>query len=501
VIARPAGFAASRHPSGMHSASSATDHDGLWSPKRRVLSGGLVLTITLVAFEALAVSTVLPIVARELGGQELYGWVFSAFFLGSLIGIAVVGGTVDRGALGRPFALGLTLFGIGLLIGGLAPSMEILVGARFIQGLGAGTIPPIAYVAIGRSLPEALRPRMFATLSTAWILPGVIGPALAGLVGETLGWRYVFLGMLPFIAVAGVLTHHAIAAVRVPETSAEDEQRAGNAGRRRLPSALLVSLGAGLFMAGLSSGEPLLLVVLVAAGLVAGIPALLRLTPPGTLTARPVLPAAVMLRGVLTCTFFGVDAYVTLALEDGRGLSAIAAGVVLTAATLAWTAGSWTQARNSERWPTRQFVRVGFLVVIGGLALFSFTLIPEVPVWLAIPTFSIAGYGMGLAYAPLALIVLREAPTESQGTASSALSLMDTLGTAIGTGVSGAIVAAALRSSGDLEMGLAVAFVVSILVGVGGFAISGRLKRVRVGGPTGDPVSARTDPSAPPATG
>src|SRR6188472_3431896 len=99
-------------------------HDGLWAPGRRSLIVGLVLTITLVAFEALAVSTVLPIVAEELNGKELYGWVFSAFFLGSLIGIAVVGGTVDRGALGRPFALGLALFGIGLLIGGLAPSME-----------------------------------------------------------------------------------------------------------------------------------------------------------------------------------------------------------------------------------------------------------------------------------------------------------------------------------------------------------------------------------------
>ena len=236
----------------MQSATPATAEDGLWSPKRRVLSGGLVLTITLVAFEALAVSTVLPIVAKELGGKELYGWVFTAFFLGSLIGIAVVGGTVDRGALGRPFALGLGLFGVGLLIGGLAPTMEVLIVARFIQGLGAGTIPPIAYVAIGRSLPESLRPRMFATLSTAWILPGVIGPAVAGLVGETLGWRYVFLGLLPFIAVAGVLTHHAIAAVRVPETTAAEEALAGNAGRRRLPSALLVSLGAGLFMAGLT---------------------------------------------------------------------------------------------------------------------------------------------------------------------------------------------------------------------------------------------------------
>ena len=155
------------------------------APDRRALTLGLVLTITLVGFEALAISTVMPIVAKELGGLELYGWVFSAFFLGSLIGIVVVGGAIDRGGLAVPFAAGLGLFAIGLLIGGLAPSMPILVGARFIQGLGAGTIQPIAYVAIGRTLPESLRPRMFATLSTAWVLPGVIGPAIAGTVGET----------------------------------------------------------------------------------------------------------------------------------------------------------------------------------------------------------------------------------------------------------------------------------------------------------------------------
>ena len=100
--------------------------------------------------------------------------------------------------------------------------MPILVGARFIQGLGAGTIPPIAYVAIGRTLPEPLRPRMFATLSTAWVLPGVIGPAIAGTVGEILGWRYVFLGLLPLIALAGALTLGAL----------RDRGRAA-AGRRR----------------------------------------------------------------------------------------------------------------------------------------------------------------------------------------------------------------------------------------------------------------------------
>ena len=175
---------------------------GLFSPGRRALTAGLVMSITLVAFEALAVSTVMPLVARELGSLELYGWVFSAFFLGDLIGIVVVGGLIDRGGLVRPLAAGLILFSIGLTIGGLAPSMAVLVAGRFLQGLGAGAIPPIAYVASG-GRSRTLRPRMFATLSTAWVLPGVIGPAIAGGVAERLDWRVVFLGLLPLIALAG----------------------------------------------------------------------------------------------------------------------------------------------------------------------------------------------------------------------------------------------------------------------------------------------------------
>jgi MFS family permease len=451
--------------------------DGLWSPHRRALTVGLVLTITLVAFEALAVSTVMPIVADELGGMQLYGWVFTSFFLGSLIGIAVVGGLIDRGGLGRPFAAGLGLFAIGLLVGGLAPTMEVLVGARFIQGLGAGTIPPIAYVAIGRSLPDRLRPRMFATLSTAWVLPGVLGPAVAGVVGEYFGWRYVFLGLLPLIAAAGLLTIRALVAVPANDVAEAAEAAAATAERRRLPNALLVAAGAGLITVGLTLGELLPTIGLASLGLVLGVPAIRRLTPPGTLTARPILPAAVLLRGVLTFAFFGVDAYVSLTLEGYRGLSAVVAGIVLTAATVSWTSGSWIQARYAERWPTDRFVRVGFLVTVIGLTSFGLILIPEVPVALAVPTFAVAGLGMGLGYAPLSLIVLREAMPGAQGTASSALSLSDTLGTALGTGVSGAIIAASLRATGGSQTGLATAFAVSIAVGIGGFFLTVRLRR------------------------
>ena len=179
--------------------------EGLWSPSRRPLTVGLVLTITLVAAEALAVTAAMPIVARDLGGLELYGLVFSAFLVGSLVGIVVAGSLIDRRGVVFPFILGLSLFGIGLALAGAAVSMPMLIAARLIQGIGGGAIPPIAYVAIGRSLPERLRPAMFATLSTAWILPGILGPGIAGIVAEAFHWRWVFFGLLPFILVSGTM--------------------------------------------------------------------------------------------------------------------------------------------------------------------------------------------------------------------------------------------------------------------------------------------------------
>ena len=461
---------------------STSREDSLWRADRRPLTIGLVLTITLVAFEALAVSTVMPIVAAELRGFELYGWVFSAFFLGSLVGIVVVGGLIDRGGLALPFAAGLGLFAAGLLIGGLAPSMPMLVAARLIQGLGAGAIQPIAYVAIGRTLPESLRPRMFATLSTAWVLPGVVGPAIAGLVGQTVGWRYVFLGLLPLIALSGALTMGALRAVAASPTALEGSARATD--RRRLPLAIAVAIGAGMVTVGLTTGQIAPTVALTAGGLAIGIFSLRRLTPPGTLVARPVLPAAILLRGVLTFAFFAVDAFVSLTLVTLRGLSATEAGIALTAATVTWSAGAWIQARGSSRWPTHQFVRVGFAFTMLGLAGFLLVLHQDITWLVALPTFALAGLGMGLAYSPLALIVLREAPAQDHGATMSALSLSDVLGTALGTGVSGAIVAASVRATGTPADGLAVAFSVAIAVGLGGLLLTGRLRPRRVVVPT-----------------
>jgi MFS family permease len=456
--------------------------DGLWSGGRRALTIGLILTITLVAFEALAISTIMPIVAKDLQGIELYGWVFSAFLLTSLIGIAASGGLIDRVGLVKPFVAALLLFGVGLTIGGLAPSMGVVVLARSIQGLGAGAIPPISYVAIGRSMPDRLRPQMFALLATAWVLPGVVGPVIAATVATQLHWRLVFLGLLPIIAVAAIMTLVPLRRVPMPDaTESSAEHAAGERSMRRLPRAIAMAFGAALLLAGLSAPTLLIAVPVAIVGLVITTVAFRSLAPAGTLTLKRGLPAAILLRGAMTFAFFAVDTYVPLALQGWRGLSAEATSVAVTAATLSWTGGAWVQARRIHRFGPAWFVRLGFFVVTVGLLGTMTLLLPDVPIAVGVVALAIACVGMGFGYSALSLIVLREAPPGEEGVPTSALQLSDVLGTTLGTGIGGALVAAAARADAPVWVGLAGSFAFGIAMGALGLLGSGRLFTARTG--------------------
>ena len=467
------------------------DADGLWSPGRRALTIGLILNVTIVASEALAVGTILPIVARDLGGIELYGWVFSGFFLGNLLGIVIAGLLIDRGGLARPFLIGIGLFSLGLLVGGLAPTMAILVVARVIQGFGAGAIPAVAYVSIGRAMPERLRPQMFATLSTAWILPGVIGPIAASAVTAIWDWRIVFLGLLPLIAISASLTLPAIRAVApapLTEASAAELAAKVDADRRRVPLAVVLVVGAGLIVSGLSAlgAGAIIPVALIVAGIAIGVPAFARLTPPGTIRSATGLPTAVLLRGFLTFAFFCADAYVPLVVQRWRHEPAFLAGLAYMAATLTWTAGSWVNARGIERLGPGRFLRSGFVVLIVGVVAFLAVLSPAVPAWFAVPIWGVAGFGMGLSYSTPSLVVLKEASQHEQGAATAGLQLSDVLGASLGTGIGGSLVH--LGSAAGAEApgweALASIFAVSAVVAVGGLALTNRLgARVAAGRP------------------
>lgn len=440
---------------------------GLFAPSRRALTLGLVLTITLVASEALAVITVMPDVAADLGGVRLYGWTFSAFMLGSLVGIVAAGRAADRAGPARPYVLGVALFGAGLVTAGLAPTMEVLVLGRVLQGLGAGAIPAIAYVAIGRSLPEQLRARMMAVLSTAWVLPGLVGPALSAQVADLFGWRWVFLGLLPIVAVTGTLALPSLARLGPPEATSDEPHR--------LRDGIRTAVGAGLVLGGLTSHHVVVGAALTIAGVAVGIGAMRRLLPAGTLVARPGLPTTILTRGLLTFAFFGADAYTTLTLVTVRGYSVSLASVVVTTCTLAWTAGSWMQARVNDRRQGAHLVRLGLVTILLGIAGMIAVAQPGTPFVIGAVGWTVAGLGMGLSYAPISLMMLREAPPGREGWASASLNLADVMGIALGVGFGGAAVAAGESLGWAAASGVTIAFVIAAAAAVLAALLTGRL--------------------------
>lgn len=453
-----------------------TPDGGIWSPSRRPLTVGLILTVTLVALEALAVATVMPEVRADLGGYDLYGWVFSGFFLASIVGIVVGGPAADRRGLVVPFTAGLVLFAAGLAVAGLAPSMEVLVLGRILQGLGAGAVPAASYAAIARGFEASERPHMFALLSTAWVVPGLVGPAAAAAVEHALSWRWVFLGLLPVVAVAGALTVGPLARVPSPIGSGADLPDAGGSrsgfGRSARMTGLVGGVGA-VFVALTGVPGPLAL-VLVGIGLPLAVWAFAGMVPDGTLRLAPGVPATVAVRGLLTWSFFQADAYVSLAVVDGRGSSTFVAGAALSAGSVLWAAGSWVQARQIDRLGPRTLVGAGFTVIISALALTAGVAL-GLPVPVLVAAWGIGGFGMGLAYSPLSVVVLGSARPGEEGASSAALQLSDVLGIAVGTGVGGGVVALADTRGWEVSSGVAVVFTMATVVGLVGLAASRRI--------------------------
>lgn len=453
---------------------STSSVEGLLAPARRPLTVGLALLITMVAFEALAVATAMPAVLADLGGIRLYGWAFSAFMLTSLVGTALAGTEIDRVGPAAPLGVALTLLSAGLMIVAAAPSMVVVVAGRAVQGLGAGAIPPVAYAAIGRAYPASLRPRMFAVLASAWVVPGLVGPGLAGVAAEHVGWRAVFAGVVPLVVVAAILVLPAL--VRLgPATATEATPSV-------LGAAVRVALGAGMFLAGLEVASPGAAVVLTVTGLVVGFPALRLLLPPGILRGRTPVAAAVAARATLVLPFFGAEVFVPLMLTSVRHRSTTVAGLVLTAATLSWTAGSWIQARLAHRWTHRRLGLTGAALVVVAVGAVASVLAASVPVWVAAAAWAVGGFGMGLAYAQGSLVVLAATEESGAGRATAALTLAETLAVALATGAAGALVSAGERLGWGRAGGILAVDLVMVAAGAAGLVAAARLPARRASG-------------------
>jgi len=439
--------------------------EGVWSANYRRLTLGLILILLGPAFETLAVATILPKIVADLGGLSFYGWSFSAYLLATLVGLILAGDEADQRGPAVPFIIGVVLFVLGLVLAGTAPTMIIFVLSRAVQGFGAGILVSVPYASVGQGYPEQLKPRMVAILASAWVVPGLIGPALAGIIADFFGWRWVFLGLVLVLPLGSGLVLPALKKL----TLSKKGRVARTLDVHRLVATAGLVAGAGMTLTGLQVPSVPLALVLILLGLATGIPSLRSVLPPGTLRVKAGLPAAIATIGLLSVAFFGGEAFLPLTLISIRGQNTIIAGIALTAATLSWTAGSWLQANLAPQQGRRMLVMIGLLVVAVGLAGIASILIPGIPATAAIVAWGVGGLGMGLAYSTLSLVVLETAPKDQVGSASASMELSSVLGTALGTGLGGAIIAFAAGSGRSPSWGIAVIDV--LVIAVIGFAI------------------------------
>jgi MFS family permease len=445
------------------------------------LTIGLLLLEALVAMQILMVATVMPAIRDELGDIQLYGWTFSASGLGTFAAIPIAGHAMDRFGARRLLAVALLVYSTGLLLAALAPSMLALVLARLVQGIGGGAVYSVSLGTVAKTYPEAIRPRVLALLAAMWLLPGLIGPPLGASLAHTVGWRWAFVAPIPLLLIAAILTFPAL-----PDTVSDRETRIS------LLPPLLLAAGAGMFLAGLTDLSPWS-IPLVVVGLSVALPALLRIVPKGTLAARRGFPAASAAAFLLSVSFVSADAFLTLMLTTVNGRTLAEAGVVITLVTIAWTLGSWWQSHVAATRDLGGLVALGSVLVIGGtLAAAGGPL--HWPLVLPYVGWSVAGFGMGIAFPSIPLSVMNaSAAGEEAGELSSVL-LMDTLGVAVGAGLGGASVALAKASGAELRVGIGGAFAVGFLAAVLVLVIARRLPAAN------RPPAARPEPGIAPST-
>ncbi|HEX6140153.1 MAG TPA: MFS transporter [Candidatus Limnocylindria bacterium] len=447
----------------------------VWAPERRLLTIGLVFSITAVAFEGMAVPTVLPDTLDDLGGLALYGWAFSGFWLANLVGITLAGAESDRSGPWRPFALGTACFAVGLLVAAFAPNMAIVVAGRIIQGLGAGATYAVTYVAVARGYPAAAQPRMIAVISSAWVLPGLLGPAFAALLADQLSWRWVFAALAPLLPVVAIAMQQPLRRLAATAAAADADRPDPPAGLvRHARDGVVLAIGAGLLLAAPTSGQVWLGLLLAVGGLLLVRGPLTRLLPPGTLTGRPGRTAAIAAAGLLSVAFLGTEAFVPLAVASVRNAGIVFGGIALSAAAVTWSTGSWIQARIAAGGTRSALVTAGFALVLVGIGLETLVPLTSVSVWLALVAWAVAGLGMGLAYSTVTLVTLESAPPGEEGAASAALQLSNTLGIALGTGVAGGVVAVLAEGPG-LAPGIGLANALMMVVCVVGIVVSLRV--------------------------
>jgi EmrB/QacA subfamily drug resistance transporter len=392
---------------------------------------GLMLTTFLAALDGSIVSTAMPTITGQLGGFDLYSWVFSIYLLTSTVTVPIYGKLADLFGRKRVLLVGIGLFLLGSALCGYSQSMLELVIFRGLQGVGGGAILPIASTILGDLFPPSQRAKIQGWTGSVWGISAVVGPALGGFIVDNTSWRWIFYLNLPF-GVLAVLT----IVLFFHERAITHNHRIDFAGAFSLmlgTSALLIGLtSGGRDWAWLSFQSILIFAVAVtalAAFLLVERLAREPLLPLSLFKNRLILVsglAALLVGGVM----IGIVTYVPLFVQGVLGSSATVAGGVLATMSIGWPLAGAMAGRAILRWGYRLTALLGGWILLVSVLMMLVIDSQTSPFYIAFCAL-VSGLGLGFSTTSFIVGIQNEVTWERRGVATASNLFLRSLGSTI----------------------------------------------------------------------
>ena len=440
-------------------------------PVRMRVLGAVMVGVFLAALDQTVVGTALPRIITDLGGNNLYTWAFTAYLLAATISGPLYGKLSDLFGRRPVFLFGISVFMLGSALSGLTTEMWQFVLARGVQGLGAGALFPIAMATIADLFSMSERGRYQGLFGAVFALSSLLGPAIGGLITDTIGWHFVFFVNLPVGAVV-LLTVQRYMPIYHP---AGAKPRIDYLGAGLFTVALvpilvgltnkstadwtdpsvggLIGLGAAILAIFIAvearAAEPIVPLGLFRTRAVAISVGSAFLASSGFFTAVVFLPRWFQVVGGASATISG---YEMLPLLTGIIISAVAAGQIV--------------ARTGRY---RRLMFSAMVVAAVGLGLLTQLRVdtPQPILW---AWMFVTGLGVGPMFAAFPLIVQSNVPVTQIGAASSSVSFFQQVGGTVGLAITGTVFASSMTHELPTAIGSAgvPAQAAQALTGAGG---------------------------------
>jgi EmrB/QacA subfamily drug resistance transporter len=374
---------------------------------------------------------------------QLYSWVYSAYFLARAVSLPIFGKLADLFRNRHLFIIAIALFCLASAAAGCAVNMVTLIGARVIQGIGAGGIFALVYIVLADVSSPATRGRTLSLASSIWGIASVLGPTLGGFIVTYFAWRWIFFINIPL----GAISLWGIGTYLVDLRAKREAVSLDLLGVATLTTAILAFLVA--FLLG-GRTYPWLspyivgLLALFAAGSVVFVRVEIR-------AREPILPiqhfrnrsfsvgnAAVFLSSF---AIFSMFAYAPLFIQGVQGKTPLQVGVAMMSLSLGWSVGSLALGRVIDRSGHRSAALVGALCLMAGCAM-TLLFTAQTPDWYSFASFFIVGIGMGFVSLATLLVVQSAVPLRDLGVATASNQFARTLGGTVGVGIGGSFIAA-----------------------------------------------------------